>query len=97
MIAYMHSLTGFVTDVEFSLQDDLHLVVRVSVDERSALFKSVNPAADWVLRVDTLAACNVAEVGIFIGNQGRLELGLNFGEVSECWRGAGGDPLIRHC
>jgi len=80
-------LTGLIADVELALQDDLHLVVGISVNKGSSLLESVDATADGLLGVDLVIADNVAEEGVLVGDQGRLEFGLDFGEVGECWRG----------
>lgn len=64
----MNGLAGLVADVEFALQNDLHLMVGVGVNKGSASFESVNSAADGLLGVDLLAAGHVAEVSVFVGN-----------------------------
>ena len=56
----MNRLASLVADVELALQDDLHLMVGISVNKRSSLLKSVNATADGLLGVDLLAAGNVA-------------------------------------
>lgn len=84
----MNGLASLIADIELALQDDLHLVVGISVNEGSALFKSVDATADGLLRVDLVTAGDVAEEGVPVGDHGRLELGLDFGEIVECWCGA---------
>ena len=84
----MHRLASLITNVELALQDDLHLVVGISIDKGSSLLESVDATADGLLRVDLVAAGNVTEVGVLVGDQRRLEFRLDFGEVGECWRGA---------
>jgi hypothetical protein len=79
----MHALASLVTDVEFALEDDFHLVVGISVDKRRAFLESVDATADRLLRVDLFAACHVAKVGVLVGDERRLELGLDLGEVRE--------------
>lgn len=44
-------LTGLVRDLEFALQDNLHLVVRVLVDQRGTLLETVETARDRLLGV----------------------------------------------
>lgn len=51
----VHLLPGLVLDVELALDDDLHLVVRVRVDERRALFQTVEACRDGLFRVDFLS------------------------------------------
>lgn len=80
----MDRLASLVLDVKLALQDDLHLVVGVGVDKRGALFESVDTATHGLLRVDLVVADDVAEEGVFVGDQGRLEVRLDFGEVLEC-------------
>ena len=81
----MHRLTGFITDVKLSLQDDLHLVIGVRVDQRRSLLKSVDSAADGLLGVILVGAGNIAEKGVLVGDQRRLEFGLDFRKVLESW------------
>ena len=50
----MHLLPGLVADIEFSVHDDLHLMVRVRIDEWSAGFESVESTADGLLLVDVV-------------------------------------------
>jgi len=50
----MHLLPGLVADIEFSIHDDLHLMVRVRIDEWSAGFESVESTADGLLLVDVV-------------------------------------------
>jgi hypothetical protein len=54
----VHLLPGLVADVEFSIHDDLHLVVRVRIDEWSASFESVESTADGLLLVDMITINN---------------------------------------
>ena len=44
-------LPGLVGDVEFALHDDLHLVVRVRVDQRSACLESVEATGNGLRRL----------------------------------------------
>lgn len=50
-------LTGLVRDLEFALQDNLHLVVRVLVDQRGTLLETVETARDRLLGVIRLTIC----------------------------------------
>ena len=50
----MHLLPSLVADIEFSIHDDLHFMVRVCVDEWSAGFESVESTADRLLLVDVI-------------------------------------------
>lgn len=50
----MHLLPGLVADIEFSIHDDLHLMVGVRIDEWSAGFESVESTADGLLLVDVI-------------------------------------------
>ena len=52
----VHLLARLVLDVELALDDDLHLVVGVGVDERGALFEAVEAGGDGFFGVDFLAA-----------------------------------------
>ncbi len=51
----MNLLTRFVGNVEFSLHDDLHLVIGVSVDEWGACLESVEAARDRFLGIILVA------------------------------------------
>ena len=77
----MNSLAGFVGDVEFTLNDDLHFMVSVGVDERGALFEAVEAAQDRFLPVVLLTSVGVTKSGVFVGNQRGLEAGLGLGQV----------------
>jgi hypothetical protein len=61
----VHLLPGLVADIEFSIHDDLHLMVRVRVDEWSAGFESIESTADGLLLVDviTINSANVSSRG----------------------------------
>jgi hypothetical protein len=48
----MHLLPGLIADIEFSIHDDLHFMVRVRVDKWSASLKSVETTADGLLSID---------------------------------------------
>lgn len=48
-------LARFIRDFELALEDDLHLVVGVGVDERGAFFQSVEAARDRLFGVVFLA------------------------------------------
>lgn len=50
----MHLLPGLVADIKFSIHDNLHFMVRVRIDERSAGFESVESTADGLLLVDVI-------------------------------------------
>lgn len=50
----MDLLSGLVADIEFSIHNDLHLMVRVRIDERSASFESVESTADGLLLIDVI-------------------------------------------
>ncbi len=67
----MHLLACLILDVEFALDDDLHLVVGVRVHERRALFQAVEAGGDGFVRVVLLA-------GRLLGmeNEGRVRGGL---------------------
>lgn len=42
----LHFLPGLIGDLEFALEDNLHLIVAVAVDQGSAFFKTVEAARD---------------------------------------------------
>ena len=62
----MHSLARLIADVELALNDDLHLVVRVRVHQRSTLLETVEAAADGLVGVG--AGEDVAEEGVVVGD-----------------------------
>lgn len=80
----MHFLASLVTDVEFTLYDDLHLVVGICVNKRGTLLQSVEASADWLLGVELLAGSDVAEECILVGDQGGLVRLLSVAQVCEC-------------
>lgn len=51
----MHALARLVGDVEGALDDDLHLVVGVCVDEGGAFFEAVEACGEGLLGVDFVA------------------------------------------
>lgn len=93
----MDRLTSLVADVEFSLQNDLHLVIGISINKGSAFLEPVDTAADGLLGVDALIARDIAEKGVLICDQRRLEFRLNFGEMFECWGGSHFSGGVRMC
>jgi len=62
----VHLVARLVTDVEAALEDDLHLVIRVLVDQRRALLEAVEAGGDGLLGVVLIAAGNVTQEGILI-------------------------------
>src|ERR1700761_1477364 len=44
-------LAGLIRDFEMAFDNDLHLVVVVLVDKRSAFFQTVEAAGDWFLGI----------------------------------------------
>lgn len=48
----MHLLPGLIANIEFSINDDLHFMVRVRIDKWSASFKSVESAANGLLGIE---------------------------------------------
>jgi hypothetical protein len=83
----MHLLSRLVRDIEFAINDDLHLMVCVFVDQRRAFLQSIESRRDRSCWIVGLGCCNVAEEGVLVGNQGWLELGLRTGVVCEFERG----------
>ena len=81
----MYLLAGLVTDVEFTFYDDLHLVVGICVNERCALFQSVETSANGLLWVELLAGSDIAEVCVLVGDQRGFVRLLSVAEVCECW------------
>lgn len=57
----LNLLARLIGDGERALNDDLHLVVRVRVDERGALLQPVEAAGDGLLGVDLVADASVSE------------------------------------
>lgn len=55
-------LARFIRDFELALEDDLHLVVGVGVDERGAFFQSVEATRDRLFGVVFLAGRMLANV-----------------------------------
>lgn len=77
----MNRLARLVGDVEAPFQNDLHLVVCVLVYQRSAFFKTIDSATDRRFGVVFFGTGDVAEVGVFVGDEGRFEFGLDVGVV----------------
>lgn len=78
----MNGLAGLVLDIEFSFDNDLHLVVVVGVNQRGAFLEPVETSAYGLLRIGT--GDNVAQVCVLIGDQGGLELFLRLRKMLEC-------------
>lgn len=85
----VHLLAGLISNVELAVDDDLHLVVSVVVDERRALLETVEAGGDGGDGVVGLRGHDVAEEGVLVGDERRLEGRLGAGEVGEGDRGHG--------
>jgi hypothetical protein len=63
----LNLLAGLVADGELAINNDLHLIVGVLVDERGALLEAVEASRDWLGGISR--GRNVPKEGVLIGNQ----------------------------
>jgi hypothetical protein len=81
----MDLLSRLITDIKFPIDNDLDLVVCILVDQRRALLQPVKASRYRSCWVVGLGGRNITEVGVLVGDQGRLEGGLSIAVVCECW------------
>jgi hypothetical protein len=77
----MNTLARLVADIELSLNNDLHLMVRVRVHQGRPLLETIEATGHGLLGVG--ARIHVAEEGVLVGDLGGLEARLRFGIVGE--------------
>lgn len=85
----MDTLPRLIANIELPIDDDLHFVVRVRVHEGGPLLETVQPAGDGFLAVGGRE--DVAEEGVFVGDEWGLEFGLCARVVGE---GGGGGHFV---